>query len=60
MKRNWIYFENLEIGKVFHFEYYPNSTKWVKQSTRTCKNLDNNRIFYVSKNEVVWIFHEYK
>lgn len=56
MKRSWKFFSSLTIGETFYFDYYPNSTKWVKKSDRTVLNTENNRVFYASKNEIVWVF----
>ena len=57
MKRSWKFFGSLQIGDISYFNYYPNSTKWIKNSNRTVKNLDNNRIFYASSNEIVYLFN---
>ena len=42
-------FESFRIGRLFHF----NGRDFIKQSTRTARMLDNSRIFYFGKKEII-------
>ena len=43
-------FSELRIGRLFHY----NGCDYVKQSTRTGRMLSNGRVFYFSKNDVIY------
>ena len=43
-------FESFRIGRLFHF----NGNDYVKQSTRTARMLNNGRIFYFGKKEIIY------
>ena len=46
-------FKDVKIGDVLKFD--PAGDYWTKNSSRTVKLMQNNRIFYVSKEELVWL-----
>jgi hypothetical protein len=45
-----ITFAEIGVGKLFHL----NGNDYLKQSSRTAKMLSNDRVFYISKNELVY------
>ncbi len=48
MNKKRITFENIPLNKLFSF----NGANYKKQSTRTAYLIENNRIFYFSKNDL--------
>ena len=44
-----MYFSEVRTGKMFHL----NGVDYVKQSTRTARNLSNGRVFYIGQKDRV-------